>query len=99
MNGLVLVVLGLAWGRLDLGRTARAFTFWLAVYGTYANWATTLLAALWGAGRMMPIASGTHQGTPTQEALITFGLWSLSLSMVAVSALVLWGLRSAARAE
>lgn len=92
MNGGFLLALGLIWDRLRLGSRARAGAFWLAVYGTFANWATTLLAAVWGAGAMMPIAAGARQGTAVQELLISFGLWSLSVAMLVVCGLVLVGL-------
>jgi hydroxylaminobenzene mutase len=64
LNGIFLIVLGLVWSRLDLGEVMKATTFWLSMYGTFANWAATLLAAIWGAGlSSMPIAAGIHQGT------------------------------------
>jgi hydroxylaminobenzene mutase len=94
LNGLFLLVLGLIWHRLALGLGAGRVAFWLAVYGTFTNWATTLAAALLGVGApMMPLAAAGRTGTAGQEALIAFGLVSLSISMVAVSAIVLWGLR------
>ena len=96
MNGIVLVVLGLVWPRLRLARAASLAAFWLVVYGTYVNWATTLAAAAWGAGApMMPIAGLGHQGTRLQEGIIAFGLVSLALAMIATCAIVLWGLRGA----
>lgn len=93
MNGTFLLVLGAIWGRLRLRPGARRLAFALAVYGTFTNWATTLLAAIWGAGAMMPIAATGHAGTQPQEMLVAFGLISLSLSMLAVCGLALWGLR------
>ena len=94
MNGMFLVLLGLIWERLALPSTALRVAFWLAIYGTFANWATTLLAAFWGAGEsMMPIAAQGHNGTSVQEMIVSIGLWSLSVSMVVVCVLVLWGLR------
>ncbi|MCC6144839.1 MAG: hypothetical protein IT368_13620, partial [Candidatus Hydrogenedentes bacterium] len=60
LNGIFLVVLGLLWERLALGRGALTFAFALVIYGTFANWLATFLGALWGAGTMMPLASGTH---------------------------------------
>ncbi|MGD2114251.1 MAG: hydrogenase [Acidobacteriota bacterium] len=93
LNGMFLLALGLIWPRLRLGSAAAAATYWLAIYGTFANWAATLLAAAWGAGRAMPIAAGAQQGTPAQEAVIMGLLFSLSLAVVAVCGLVLWGLR------
>lgn len=99
LNGMFLVALGLLWPRLRLGRRASAATYWLAVYGTFANWAATLLAAAWGAGRSMPIAGGAQQGTATQEAVIFGLLMSLSVAVIAVCGLVLWGLRRAPEGE
>jgi (hydroxyamino)benzene mutase len=92
MNGIFLVLLGLLWPKINLSRFWLATTFWLSIYGTFANWAATLMAAIWGAGASMPIAAIGHQGTPSQEAIINFLLWTLSVAMVAVSTLVLWGL-------
>lgn len=93
MNGMFLVLLGLVWPKLHLGPRARRSTFWLALYGTFANLAATLVAAIWGAGRMMPLAAGGREGSPGQEAVIQVLLVTLSLSMVAVCVLVLVGLR------
>jgi hydroxylaminobenzene mutase len=93
MNALFLVTLGLVWPRLVLPARLLAATFWLAIYGTFANWTATLLAALWGAGRMMPIAAQGHIGTSGQEAVVKVLLASLSIAMVLVCCLLLFGLR------
>ncbi len=96
MNGIVLVVLGVIWPRLRLPRAALSITFWLAMYGTYASWATTLAAAVWGAGQaMLPIAAAGHTGTALQEAIIRCSLSSLVLAMLVTCIIVLWGLRGA----
>ena len=68
MNGMFLVILGLIWPRIELSDSWLAVTFWLVVYAAYANWLATLLAATWGAGRLMPIAAGGHEGTTTSGA-------------------------------
>jgi hydroxylaminobenzene mutase len=100
MNGILLVVLGLIWSRLRLSRLTMAVTFWLATYGTYVNWATTLAAAAWGAGgSRMPIAAMGRTGTPIQEGIINFGLVSLTLAMLSTCIVVLWGLRGADQPE
>ncbi len=57
MNGLFLVVLGLVWQRLALSETWLIIVFWLAIYGSFANWLATLLAAIWKAGATMPMAA------------------------------------------
>ena len=96
MNGTFLVVLGLLWPRLRLSDRSLAITFWLATYSAYTNWATTLAAAAWGAGgSLMPIAGFGRKGTALQETLVSVGLVSLSVGMLAACLLVLWGLRGA----
>jgi hydroxylaminobenzene mutase len=99
MNGVFLAVLGVAWERLALGERAGAVLFWLALYGTYANWATTLLAALLGTSRSTPIAGAGFAGEAWQESLVDFGLISLSLAMIAACVLALVGLRRRAGAS
>jgi hydroxylaminobenzene mutase len=93
LNGLFLIVLGLLWPRLALGRRATIALFWLALYGSFANWATTLLAAFWGTRARMPLAAGAHRGTAAQELTVDVLLVSLSVAIVAACVLVLWGLR------
>ncbi len=94
MNGILLMVFGLLWPTLRIGPTLSAAGFWLAVFGAYANWGTTLLAGFLGAGEpMMPLAAAGHTGTEAQELVIMLGLVALSVAMVAVSGIVLWGLR------
>lgn len=95
MNGTVLVVLGLVWPRLVLSARQLTTAFWLAVFGTFANWLSTFLAAMWAAGsRMMPQAGGGHSGTAVQEGIINGLLVFLSIAMIAVCILVLMGLRA-----
>lgn len=90
MNGMFLVILGLIWTRLVLSKIIFKVTFWLVIYGTFANLVAVILAAYTGFGKMMPIAGG-HGGTGIIEDLITFLLLSLALSMIAVCVIVLVG--------
>lgn len=94
MNGMFLILLGLLWSRLNLSDRNLKWGYCLSLYGTYVNWATTLFAGLFGAGsEMMPIAGGGMQGSVLQELIIKFGLISLSVSMLIVCGILLWGLR------
>jgi hydroxylaminobenzene mutase len=93
LNGIFLVVLGLLWPRLHLPDVWLVITFWLALFGTFANWLATFLGAFWGAGTMMPIAGMSHQGSARQERVIRFLLVTLSVAMVAVCVIVIVGLR------
>ena len=95
MNGMFLILLGLIWQKFHLSVGALKWGYALALFGTYTNWVTNLLAAIWGAGaEMLPIAGGGYQGVAWQEVLIKVGLGSLSLAMIAVCILVLWGLKA-----
>lgn len=94
MNGMFLVILGLVWPKLVLSDRMLKVGFGLALFGTYVNWATTLLAGLWGAGSaLMPIAGGGKSGTAFQEAVVSTGLITLAVAMIAACIVVLWGLR------
>lgn len=94
LNGILLIVFGLIWSKLILSDKLQKWTYSLALFGTFANWLTTLLAAIWGAGsEMMPIAGMKMNGNLIQEIIIKFGLLSLSISMIVVCLLILWGLK------
>jgi hydroxylaminobenzene mutase len=93
MNGTFLAVLGLAWERLVLSERAAVALFRLALYGTYANWASTLLAAVFATNRSTPIAGAGYGGRPWQENVVDFGLISLAIAIMAACVLALWGLR------
>lgn len=97
MNGMFLILLGLIWRHLRLGPSLMKATFWLALYGTFANWLATMLAAAWGTGSATPIAAAGFAGTPVQEGVVNFLLYSLSVAMLVVVLLVVWGLRPGAK--
>ena len=101
LNGMFLMIPGeVIWPKLQLSGRMLSTGFWLALFGTFVNWGTTLLAGFWGAGsKMMPLAAGGYTGAAWQELLIQTGLVSLSVAMVAVCGMVLWGLRSEHRGE
>lgn len=90
MNGMFLVILGLIWKRLVLSKTLLIITFWLAVYGTFANLIAVIIAAVTGFGKMMPIAGG-QEGPRVIEGPISFLLISLAPCMLAVCIIVLIG--------
>ncbi len=97
MQGLFLMTVGLLWPRLRLTSVVSRIGFVLAVYGCFAAWTANLLAATWGAGSsIVPIAAGNAHGSALQEGLITILLRSAGVSLIAVTVLLLWGLRSRA---
>ena len=66
MNGLFLVALGLMWPRLALSPRLLATTFWLVIYGTFANWTATFLAAAWGAGALLLVGLWRERATSAE---------------------------------
>jgi hydroxylaminobenzene mutase len=93
MNGTFLVALGAVWTEVSLSPRLKGAAYWSALYGTYANWAVTTLAAIFGTAAMSPITAAGRSGQPWQEACVTLGFVSVGISIVASSILVLSGLR------
>jgi (hydroxyamino)benzene mutase len=93
MNGTFLVALGAIWTEVKLPPPAKTAAYWTALYGTYANWLTTTLAAVFGTAAANPISSAGHHGQPWQESLAAAGFLSVAIAIIAASLLVLWGLR------
>lgn len=91
MNGMFLVILGLIWNKLVLNDKWLTTAFWLTLYGSFTNLVAVTIAAITGAGKMMPIAGG-KEGTSMVEGLISFLLISLALAMIFVCFIVLTGL-------
>ena len=96
MNGTFLVALGAIWAEIRLPSRLTTTAYWTALYGTYANWAVTTLAAIVGTAAMSPITAVGRSAKQWQEALVTFGFVSVGLTIIACSILVLWGLRRSA---
>lgn len=94
LQSVLLLALGLAWTRLNLGDVASRAAFWLLVYSTFAILAAYVLGALWGAGNgTMPMAAGVAHGSPTQEGVIKVVAYSSAPTGIVSFALILWGLR------
>ncbi|MDF1613197.1 MAG: hydrogenase [Stygiobacter sp.] len=91
MNGMFLVILGLIWNKLFINDKWLSITFWLTLYGSFANFSAVIIAAISGAGKLMPIAGG-KEGTTFIEGLISFLLITLSLAMIFICIVVLLGL-------
>ena len=90
-NGTFLLAVGATWRFVELGKTAARATFWLLAYGTTVNWLSTTLAAAWNTGDMTPIHGPSPTAQPWQELIVTVGLLSLTLAMIAGTILLLLG--------
>src|SRR4051812_11629123 len=96
MNGIFLVALGSVWSQVRLPRSAKSAAYWTALYGTYANWLVTSIAASFGTAANSPISSAGHSGQPWQESFVAVGFTTVTIAIIATSILVLWGLRGRA---
>lgn len=92
LNGILLVALGYLWPQLRLSMGTLNATFWLALYGTYANWFFTLLGAVLGTSALTPQAGAGFSGPRWAEVLVGFGLVTLSSAMMIVCVILLVGL-------
>ena len=93
MNGTFLAVLGLAWERFVLSERASAALFGLALFGTYANWACTLMGAMLGTNRLTPLAGAGRGGSVWAENVVAVGLIALTVAMITAVVIALRGLR------
>ena len=96
MNGTFLIALGAIWTEVRLSPPAKTAAFWIALYGTYANWFFTTLGAALGTAAANPISAAGHHGQPWQESLAGAGFLSVAVAIIAAALLVLWGLRDGA---
>lgn len=91
LNGMFLMVAGLAWSRLRLSSRLSALAFGLLLYGAFANWLFITLAAIFGTIALTPIAGAGHTGSAWQESLVAAGLISVGVAMVLGGALLVLG--------
>jgi (hydroxyamino)benzene mutase len=83
MNGIFLIVVGLAWKELGLSARTARITYVLLVFGTWANWATSTAIGILGTSKATPIAGAGHSGSPLAENAVMGMLVLVALSMVA----------------
>jgi hydroxylaminobenzene mutase len=96
MNGTFLVALAAIWSNVKLSVRQQMMVLWGVLYGTYANWAVTTLAAVLGTAALSPITGAGHSAQPWQETLVTVGFVTVGVAIIAASLMVLSGLRRAA---
>lgn len=94
MNALLLMALGLAWGLLTVSPLQANLTRGLFLYGTYANWFTSCLAAAWGTSRLTPLSGAGYGAAPWKEAVVQALQLSLAFAILAGAVLVIYALRS-----
>ncbi|MBZ9918475.1 hypothetical protein LB517_09255 [Mesorhizobium sp. BR1-1-12] len=94
LQGVLLLVLGLVWSRLNLGVAMSRIAFWFLIYSALAILVAYVMASLWGAGNeTMPLAAGAAHGSAFQEYAIKGIAYSSAPTGLIAFALILRGLR------
>ncbi len=93
IGGIILVILGIIYDKLNLTVTARKVMTWSWIYATYMNWTATLLGGIWGTSKLTPVAGAGFSGSAMQENVMSVLLISLVLASFIGCAIVIWGLR------
>jgi hydroxylaminobenzene mutase len=93
LNALVLMALGLAWGLFAIGPLQARLTRGAFLFGAYASWVTSSLAAAWGTSRMTPLSGAGHSAAPWQESVVQALQVSLAVAILAGSVSVVYALR------
>ncbi len=89
MNGMFLLIVGLAWPELRFSERAGRAVGWLLVFGAYANWAATTASGVLGTSTGTPIAGAGFEASPLAERAVFATLVVVGLTMtVACGALV-----------
>ena len=97
LNGMFLILVGgIVWNELKLSDRIAAAAFWLFLCAAYGSWVFCFLAAVFGASKMLPIASAGYDATAWQEAIVRTGLSIVAISITVATCLVLYGLRARA---
>jgi hydroxylaminobenzene mutase len=99
MNGILLLAIGAFWMEIHLAPRSKAIAYWTLLYGTYANWAVTALAAVLGTAAMSPFTGAGHTTELWQESLVTAGFASVGVAIIVAALLILWGLRQTLPAQ
>ncbi|MBP7451913.1 MAG: hypothetical protein KA914_03855 [Ottowia sp.] len=96
MNGTFLLALGAVWSEIHLSARLKGVTYWAVLYGTYANWGITTLAAAFGTGALSPITAPGLMAAPWKENLVHAGFMSVGVTIIGAAVLILLGLRRGA---
>jgi hydroxylaminobenzene mutase len=97
LNALLLIVLGLCWSLLTFRPLQARLTRLAFLFGAFASWAASCLAAAWGTSRVTPLAGAGHSAAPWKENLVEGIQVSIVLVILAGALSVLSGLRSSSK--
>jgi hydroxylaminobenzene mutase len=91
LNGIFLLILGIIWDKILISTQQLKWTFYLVLYSSFANFSAVAIAAITGAGKMMPIAGGKDAGNLI-EWIVSVLLITLALALIVACIFILKGL-------
>lgn len=90
-HGMVLWALGLIVPTLaPVSPALHATMVWSLVTGLYGLWLAMLLAAVWGAGKALPMAGAGHSASRSREGLVAGLVYLPATGIVLGIVLLLW---------
>jgi hydroxylaminobenzene mutase len=95
LGGVLLIAIGAVWHQFSLSRHQTRVLFWSWIYSSYVNWIGILVGALFGTGRMTPVASAGAVGPAAAEAVVSLLLVSVGVASLVAVGMSVWGLRGA----
>ena len=93
LSGVLLIAIGGVWQVFELTERQQKFMYFSWLYSSYANWFGCLLAGIFGAGKVTPLAASGKTGSPIIEALVAILLASVAVVSFVAVALSLYGLK------
>lgn len=97
LNGMFLILVGgIVWKNLKLSGWMSGAVFYLSLVAAYGSWLFCLLAAIFGASKMLPIASAGYTVAPWQDMVVRGGLSIVAPSITVACCFILYGLRKKA---
>lgn len=91
-HGLVLIVFGLIWNRVQLSDKGLKWCYWLSTYSMYGIWIGLVLGAAWGTISGTPMAGAGFGSTTEKEAVVNFFLNTGAVAIVIAAIQILYGL-------
>jgi len=93
LSGVLLITVGVIWPHFLLTQAQGAWLKWSWIYSSYANWLGCLVGAVFGAGKLTPVASAGLVGADLAETAVAILLGSVGVASLIAVGLSLWGLR------
>ena len=94
LGGVLLIAIGAIWQQFSLSARLRRPMVCAWLYSSYVNWFACVVGAVFGAGKVTPLASAGVTGSVVAEAVVFVLLGSVALASFVAVGLSLWGLRS-----